>query len=156
MSPGLRASIEDFLSYRRLAVAGVSRDPRDFSRTLYRELKHRGYDVVPINPYANEVEGDRCYARVQDIEPTVDGVIAMTSPYVTEAIAKECFAAGVPRLWMYKATGHGAVSPEAVRFCNEKGITAIVGECPFMYLAGAGWIHGIHRICRQIAGTFPR
>jgi predicted CoA-binding protein len=156
MSVSLRASIEDFLSYRRLAMAGVSRDPRDFSRTLYRELKQRGYDMQPVNPLADEVEGDRCYAHIPDIAPKVDGVIVMTSPEVTEAVVKECAAAGVRRVWMFRAAGHGAVSPEAVRFCEANGIEAIAGECPFMFLAGAGWVHDVHRFCRRMLGTFPQ
>jgi len=44
----VRAS--DFLAQRRIALVGVSRDPRDLSRALFRELRGRGYDVVPVHP----------------------------------------------------------------------------------------------------------
>jgi predicted CoA-binding protein len=155
MSVSLRANIEDFLSYRRLAMVGVSRDPRDFSRSLYRELERRGYDMQPVNPNAEEVEGDRCYAHISEIEPGVDGVIIMTPPELTARVVQECVAAGVKRVWMYRGAGDGAVSPAALEVCEENGISVVAGECPFMFLAGSGWIHSAHRFCRRMLGTFP-
>lgn len=155
MSVNVRSTIEDFLSYRRLAIVGVSREPRDFSRALFDELKQRGYDIVPVNPNIDEVGGQRCYARVGDIEPRVDGAILMTPAALNEAIVRDCAAAGVPRVWMYKSVGNGAVSPEAVEFCRNNGIDVIEGECPFMFLAGGSWVHGVHRFCRKLMGTYP-
>ena len=46
----LAVRANEFLAQRRIALVGVSRDPRDLSRTLFRELRRRGYDVVPVNP----------------------------------------------------------------------------------------------------------
>ena len=45
-----KRAIDSFLSCRRIAVVGVSRDPKDFSRAVLRELLKRGYDVVPVSP----------------------------------------------------------------------------------------------------------
>ena len=47
------SSIEEaraFLGARRIAVVGVSRNEKDFSRYVLRELARRGHDVVPVNP----------------------------------------------------------------------------------------------------------
>ena len=155
MSIGVRANIEDFLSYRRLAMVGVSRDSKDFSRTLYRELRSRGYDMVPVNPQADEVEGDRCYAHVSDIEQSVDGVFVMTPPAACDSVVKDCAKAGVPRVWMYRGAGAGCATDTAVRFCREHDIKVVPGECPFMFLSGGSWIHGAHRFCRKLVGKFP-
>ena len=48
----LAVRANEFLAQRRIALVGVSRNPRDLSRTLFRELRRRGYDVVPVNPDA--------------------------------------------------------------------------------------------------------
>jgi predicted CoA-binding protein len=152
---GLRADIEDFLSYRRLAMVGVSRNPADFSRALYRELRSRGYDLVPVNPHADEVEGDRCFRRLTEIKPPVEGAMLLTSGQATDAVVEECATAKVPRVWLYRGVGHGAVTPTAVKFCKDHHITVIPGECPFMYLSAVGWVHGVHRFCRKMVGTFP-
>ena len=85
MPKGLRADIEDFLSYRRIAMVCVSRNPSDFSRALYRELRSRGYDLVPVNPHTDEVDGQRCFHRIADVTPPVEGVLLMTSGEATDA-----------------------------------------------------------------------
>ena len=52
-------TIEDFLAQKRIAMVGISRDPTNISVTLFEELCRRGYDVVPVNPNAAEVQGRR-------------------------------------------------------------------------------------------------
>ena len=63
-----KQSIESFLSCRRIAVFGVSRDPRDFSRSVFRAFVERGYDAVPVNPHGGEAEGRPC-ARTRRSAP---------------------------------------------------------------------------------------
>ena len=147
--------IDDFLAQRRVAVVGVSQKAKDFSRTLFHELLERGYDAVPVNPAAQDIDGRRCFARVQDISPPVDGVLVMTSPAVTDTVVRDCATAGIKRVWMYRATGKGAVSGEAVKFCESNGIAVIPGECPFMFLPEGSWVHRLHGMVRRIAGAYP-
>src|SRR5262245_20698311 len=59
-------SVADFLSGRRIGVAGVSREPAQAANAIFRKLKGCGYDVFPINPRAKEVEGVTCYRDVGD------------------------------------------------------------------------------------------
>jgi uncharacterized protein len=150
-----RASIDDFLSYRRLAIVGVSRDRRDFSRSLYEEFRRRGYDVYAVNPLMSDIGGERCYRAVSEIEPAVEGAIVMTGAAASATAVRECLAAGVPRVWLYRAVGQGSVSPEAVAACETAGIDVIAGECPFMFLPKTAWFHRAHGFCRRIAGTYP-
>jgi len=56
-----KAAIDDFLSQGRIAVVGASRSPRKFGNKVFRELQSRGYAVYPVNPRAEEVEGQKCY-----------------------------------------------------------------------------------------------
>lgn len=149
-------AIADFLSQKRLAVVGVSQQPKDFSRTLFRELLERGYDAVPVNPAVLTIDGQRCFAHVQDISPPVEAVLLMTSPAVTDSVVRDCVAAGVRQVWMYRATGKGAVSPDAVKFCESNWITVIPGECPFMFLPGGSLVHRFHGALRKITGTYPQ
>jgi predicted CoA-binding protein len=136
-------------------MVGVSRNPKDFSRALYREMRNRGYQMVPVNPQADEIDGDRCYARVTEIGHSVDGVMVMTPPDVCDSVVKDCAKAGVARVWMYRGAGHGCATDTALRFCSENEISVVPGECPFMFLSGGNWIHGAHRFCRKLVGSFP-
>lgn len=151
-----QAQIQDFLGRKRLAVVGVSRDPKDFTRSLFQELRRREYDVVPVNPGATVVDGLRCYAHVQDIAPPVEGALLMTSPAVTEQVVRDCAAAGIRNIWMYRATGVGAVSPGALTFCEAERMPVVAGECPFMFLPETPWFHRFHGFCRKVAGKYPR
>jgi len=139
-----REHIEDFLRQRRLALVGVSRKDTEVSRALFREFLRRGYDAVPVNPEAEELDGHRCFHRVQEITPPVDGALLFTSPKVTESVVTDCAAAGIPRVWMYRAGGKGAVSKAAVGFCKSKGIAVIPGYCPFMFWKDASFFHRLH------------
>jgi predicted CoA-binding protein len=149
------ATIQDFLAQKRIAVVGVSHDPKDISRGLLRTLRERGYDAVAVNPQLESIENAPCFARLEDITPPVDGVLAMTSPAVTDEVVRQCAHLGIPRVWMYRAGGSGAVSAQAVEFCEEHGIKVVPGECPYMFLAQSGWIHSFHGFIKRISGGYP-
>lgn len=151
-----RERIDDFLRQKRLAVVGVSRDPRDFTRSLFREFLRRGYDVVPVNPNATELEGRPCFPRLQVIAPPVDGVLVMTSPQTTEAIVRDCAEAGITRIWMYRAVGSGSVSRRAVEFCEANGISVVRGYCPYMFWSDSAFIHRLHGFFMKLTGRYPR
>jgi len=148
--------VEEFLAHKRMAMAGVSRDPKNFSAHLFQELYRHGYDVVPVNPRANEIYGRKCFARMQDIQPPVEAALLMTSPETTETVVHDCAEAGINLVWMHRAGGTGAVSDKAVQFCRQVGIQVIPGECPLMFLPGAGTIHRFHGWIRKITGRYPK
>ena len=144
--------IQSFLACRRVAVIGVSHQQREFSRMVYRALRERGYDVVPVNPKAGSVEGAQCFARVQEATPPVEAALVMTPPAASEDVVRDCFAADVKRIWLYRH------APAAEAWCAERGLVVISGECPMMFLERAGWIHRVHRWFWNMAtgGQGPR
>ena len=149
--------IEDFLAQKRIAIAGISRDSATDSARLFEEFVRGGYDVVPVNPNTAQVQGRRCFARVQDIQPPVDAVLVMTPSEVTESIVNDCAAAGIRRVWMYRgAGGKGSVSAKALAFCEERGIDVVPGQCPFMFLPHSAGIHRFHGFIRKIMGRYPQ
>ena len=135
---------ERFLTHRRLAVVGVSRDARDFSRTVVAELSRRGYDVVPVNPSGGFVR------HVQDIVPPVEAALLMTPPAVTTEVVKDCAQAGIRHVWMHQGIGRGAASAPALAFCENHGISVVSGACPLMYLPETSLVHRAHRWCRDV------
>jgi predicted CoA-binding protein len=151
-----RAQIDRFLRGRRIAFVGISHRPEDFSHVVFRDLARRGYDLVPVRPGGAEIEGAPSYARVQDVPGRLDGAFLMTAPEVTEQIVRDCHAAGIRRVWMHRGfAGPGAVSAEAVAYCEARGIEVIAGECPLMFLPGAEVPHRMHAAMRRAAGHYP-
>ncbi len=148
--------IDEFLSQKRFAIVGVSRDSGDFSRRLFRDLLGFGYEPAPVHPEAAEIDGVRCAARIQDLVPIPKTALLLTPPRVTEQVVRDCRAAGVEIVWMYRATGHGAVSQRAIDYCEAHGIHVIPGYCPYMFLPQAGWFHKLHGFLVKLTGAYPR
>lgn len=126
-------SIAAFLRGRRMAVAGVSRQPGQAANAIYRKLKQSGYEVFAINPKASEVDGERCYPDVGALPGPLDGVVIATAPGVSVEVVRQCAAHGVPRVWLHRSFGAGSVSAAAVSECAARGIGCIVGGCPLMF-----------------------
>jgi predicted CoA-binding protein len=153
--PTTLADVSDFLAQKRVAVVGVSRDPKDFSRMLFREMSEQGYDMVPVNPAVGELEGRQCFGRIQQIDPPAQAVLIMTAARDTESVVRDCVEAGVRRIWMYRGGGQGSVTAEAVDLCRRNGVRLVEGHCPFMFLPRAGFLHRVHRLVMKIVGTYP-
>jgi len=152
----LREAAEEFLAQPRIAVAGVSRDPAQPANLIYRRLRDTNHQTFAINPNAAEVEGDPCYATVNDISGGVDGVVVATPPEAALGIVADCATAGVPRVWLHRGMGPGSSSEEAVAACREYGIAVIPGGCPNMFGVTSDPGHrGMLRVL-QATGKVPR
>jgi predicted CoA-binding protein len=152
----LREAAEEFLAQRRIAVAGVSRDPKQAANLIYRRLRAAGYDAYAVNPNATEVEGDPCYPSVVAIPSTLDGVVVVTPPAAAVAIAGDCAQAGVPRAWLHRGIGPGSLSDAAVAAFRERGIAVIPGGCPNMFGATADPGHRCMCVVLTLTGKIPR
>lgn len=152
----LNARASDFLAQRRVAVAGVSRTRQDAANLIYRRFKARGYQVFPVNPNAERVEGDPCFPDLRSIPGGVDGVVIVTRPQLTEEIVRQCPAAVVKRVWMHRSMVHGAsVSEAAAEFCRANGITVIVGACPLMFGRTRDFGHTCMHWVMGVTGRLP-
>lgn len=134
--------VQDFLAQKKIAVVGVS-DKRETGCNLaYRKFKEAGYAVSGVNPRLTTFEGDPCYPDLQSIPGKPDAVFILTNPQVTEQIVQQCVDLGIKHVWMHclmgtkpgLATSMTSVSQEAVRMCQENGITVIPGSCPNQFL----------------------
>ena len=122
-----------FLRGKRLAVAGVSRQPGQAANAVYRKLREAGYEVFALNPNATEAEGAPCYLDLAAIPGRIDGLVVATHPRVAVELVRQCAERGVGHVWFHRSFGKGSVSAEAIRECAARGIPCIVGGCPLMY-----------------------
>lgn len=154
----LDAKIQDFLAQRRIAVAGITRGEDGSANLIYRKLKSTGHQVFAVNPNADSFDGDPCYPNLQAIPGGVDGVVIVTRPEVTEAIVRQCAAAGVARVWMHQsfAQAGSSVSAAAVEFCRDHNISVIAGACPMMYCTPVDFGHRCMRWMLGVSGKLPK
>ena len=153
----IKTAAEAFLTSRRVAVTGVSRAPKDHgSNVVYQRLRDRGYEVFPINPNADEVEGDRAYHGLAEIPGGVDAVVIATRPERAEETMRECIELGIRQVWMHRGPGGGSVSKTAADLGRSHGIVVIDGGCPCMFGPTADVGHRIMRPILTLAGNVPR
>ena len=130
----MTTATSDFLSQRRIAVAGVSRHASTHgANAVYRRLKERGYTVFAVNPNAPTVEGDRAYPDLRSIPGGVDAVVIGTAAQRAVSIVRECAELGISRVWMHAGAAQSSASPDAIEYCRANGITVIPGGCPLMF-----------------------
>jgi len=148
-------SVGEFLSGKHFAVAGVSRKSGQAANAVFRKLRRSGFDVVPLNPSASQVEGERCYPDLVSVPAPIDRVVIVTHPDVATDVARQCADHGVQRVWFHRSFGSGSVSEEAVRYCEAAGIGCIVGGCPLMFCEPVDVGHRCMRWWLQRRGRVP-
>jgi predicted CoA-binding protein len=153
----IKEAASKFLDCKRVAVTGVSRDPKSHgSNVVYERLRDRGYEVFAVNPNAELVEGDRTYPDLRSIPGGVDAVVIATRPERAEQTMHECADLGIGHVWMHRGPGAGSVSPAAAEFGRERGIAVIDGGCPCMFGATADSGHRAMRLVLTMTGNVPR
>jgi predicted CoA-binding protein len=145
--PGIKEAAAEFLTNQRIAVTGVSRNPKSHgSNVVYQRLRDRGYEVFAVNPNANQVEGDPCYKDLRSIPGGVQAVVIGTRPELAEDTMHECAELGIKQVWMHRGPGTGSVSAAATDYGRRHGITVIDGGCPLMFGPTADVGHKLMRL----------
>jgi uncharacterized protein len=127
------AAIRTLLTTTRTwAVVGCSPDPGRDSHRIAALLQHRGFTVVPVNPAAGEILGERCYPSVaaipQDIEVDVVDVFRRSEAagvHVDEAIAR-----GAKGVWLQL----GVIDHDAAARARAAGLLVAMDRCPAIEL----------------------
>lgn len=146
-----KESVDNFLNCKNLAVVGVSRKSSKFGNVIYKELKKKGFNVYGVNSNMENIEGDKCYKNLHELEGKVDGIVNVVSKDQTSDIAKEANEIGIKNFWMQQ----GSESDEAIKYCQENGINEIHKECILMFADPVNSIHGVHKWLWKILGKLP-
>ena len=148
--------VADFLQGKRFAVAGVSRGSDSAANPVYRKLRDSGYEALPVNPNAGQVEGVICYPNLASIPGRLDGVVVATHPAVSVQIVQQAAERQVRAVWFHRSFGQGSVSEAAVQECAKRGMLCIVGGCPLMYCEPVDFGHRCMRAWLDWRGRSPR
>ena len=120
-----RSSHEILSEARTIAVVGASRDPRKAGGSVPEGLQARGFRVIPVNPYADTLFGERVYRTLLDIPEKVDLVDVFRPSEDTPEIARQAAAVGAKALWLQLDIR----SDEARRIAEEAGMDYVEDEC---------------------------
>jgi uncharacterized protein len=147
-----KKDIEKFLEPKKLAIAGVSRDPKKFGHQVYDELKKRGYEVYPVNPQTSELAGEKCYRSVSELPAGVDRLLIVTPKNETDTILREAVKKGITRVWVQQMSE----TKDTVKIAAENQVDLIFKKCIFMFADPVTSIHKFHRTLLQWFGRLPK
>jgi len=120
-----RPSPEVLAGATTIAVVGASRDPRKAGGSVPEGLQRRGFRIIPINPFADELFGERVYRTLADVPEKIDLVDVFRPAADAPDIARQAVAIGAKALWLQEDIR----SEEARRIAEEAGLDYIEDEC---------------------------
>jgi len=148
----MKKIIQAFLEQKKIAIAGASSNRDNFGRMIMKELVSKGYEVYPVNPLYEEVEGVRTVPTVRELPPDVQNLIMAVPPRLTEEIVGQCPGSPIKRVWMHQGMG-SSESEAAKEACRNQNIGVVYGFCPMMFY-GSG-MHHFHLWIRKRFGKVP-
>jgi len=127
MDEDIRFALEQTQTW---AVVGCSPDPYRDSHRIAALLQGRGFRVIPVNPNADEILGERCVASVHDIEEPVDVVDVFRRSSEAGAHVDEAIAIGAKAVWLQL----GVIDPAAAERARAAGLRVVMDRCPAIEL----------------------
>jgi uncharacterized protein len=110
---------------KRIAVVGLSDNPERTSYMVSKAMQDAGYEIIPVNPKATEILGQKAVASLKDIEGHVDIVnVFRRSEHLFE-VAKEFVEIDADIFWAQQGLEH----EDAYNFLKEKGYTVVMDRC---------------------------
>jgi len=143
--------IKEFIDAEPIAMAGVSRNPKKFGYTAFKELKDKGMKIIPVNPFAAEIYGTKAFSNIKSLPDDVKGLIIMTKKEETAGIIREAKEKGLKQIWIQQM----ADSKEAIKELDDSDVNFITGECILMYYKPHS-VHKFHRAIKKFFGMYPK
>lgn len=98
---------------RTVAVVGASRDRRKFGNKAVRAFSKQGYEVYPIHPTAESVEGLPAYRSVTDVPGPIEVATVYVPPEIGRTLLNGLADKGIAQVWINPGAGSGQLLEEA-------------------------------------------
>ncbi len=108
-----------------IAVVGLSSNKFRPSYDVSAYMQRAGYRIIPVNPLENQILGEKCYARLEDIPEPVDCVNVFRRPEFVPEIAEAAIAIGAKALWLQLDVVHD----DAAERARAAGLMVVQDRC---------------------------
>jgi predicted CoA-binding protein len=133
------SELKGILNLRNVAVVGISRDPAEPAHFVPRYLKEHGYNIIPVNPSAQEILGQRCYASLVDVNEPIDIVDVFRPSQNVPPVVEAAIKKHVRVVWLQEGIHNPTAEDEARRAgievvwnrCMMKEHARLTGEKPY-------------------------
>jgi uncharacterized protein len=113
------------LSARTIASVGLSSNQQKESYWIVSYLKDQGYRIVPVNPTADEILGEKSYPDLESVSEKIDVVQVFRKPEDVMPVVESAIRAGAKVVWMQE----GIVNEEAAQKAREAGLQVVMDAC---------------------------
>ncbi|KXP03250.1 CoA-binding protein [Tsukamurella pseudospumae] len=111
--------------YDTITVVGASADPAKAAHDVPAYMQHRGWRIIPVNPHADEILGEKVYRTLADVPEQVGLVDVFRPSEFTPDIARQAVAAGATALWLQLRIR----SAEAREIAESAGLLYVEDRC---------------------------
>jgi len=111
---------------KTIAIVGISRNKHKDSYFVGRYLQNAGYNIIPVNPGADEILGNMAYPDLKSIPVDIDAVDVFIKPEHISKVVDQALEIDPKIIWLQLGTGN---HPEEVEKANKKGVMLIQNRC---------------------------
>lgn len=113
------------LSAKTIASVGISSNTQKESYWIASYLKEQGYRVIPVNPTADEILGEKAYPDLESVPEKVDVVQVFRRPEDVPPVVDSAIGIGAKAVWMQE----GIVHEEAAQKARQAGLQVVMDAC---------------------------
>jgi predicted CoA-binding protein len=116
---------EILLSAKTIASVGLSSNQNKESYWIASYLKEQGYKVIPVNPTADEILGEKSYPDLASVPDKIDVVQVFRRPEDVPPVVDDAIQAGAKVVWMQEGIAH----EEAAEKARQAGLQVVMDAC---------------------------
>lgn len=147
-----RKEVDDFLAQKTIALVGLSRKGNQFSNMACKELVKKGYQVLPVNPGATEIDGMVCYPDLSTVKDKTKAALVMTPSSQSAVVVQSAVDNGFQHIWVQQ----GAETDETQSIGEKTEVSMVSGECIMMFAEPTAFLHKFHRWVWGRLGKLPK
>lgn len=126
--------INEMLSKKKWAVVGATRNVNKYGYIIYKLLKERDYNVIPVNPIYKNIDGYKTAPSLLDIDTKVDCVNIVVPPSKAEKVVEDAIKLKIKYLWFQP----GTFNNEIIEKAENAGIKVVFYDCILVELRKRG------------------
>jgi predicted CoA-binding protein len=116
---------EEILNYKTVAVVGCSTNPEKPAQYVPKYLMEHGYKIIPINPFADEILGEKVYKSLTEVPDEIDTVLVFRPSEEATEIVKHAIEKGAKAVWMQE----GIKNEEAAELARNANLLVVMDRC---------------------------
>ncbi|SHI43365.1 CoA-binding protein [Lutispora thermophila] len=114
---------ETMLEKKIWAVIGATQNTEKFGYKIYKRLKEKGYEVYPVNPVCEAIDGDICYKNLSSLPKVPEVINMVVAPEKGKTYIEEAAALGIKYVWFQPGTHDN----EILRLAKDKDMEMLLG-----------------------------